>query len=49
MGKIGYWEHRAKSKYCTGSQCILDCVYYEENGRIEDEQIIEEFVEGTEI
>jgi hypothetical protein len=49
MEKLNYWEDRAGTKYCTGEQCIQECPYYEENGRIEDEQVIEEFLEGTEI
>ena len=34
MEKTDYWEDRAKVKYCTGQQCILDCPYYREDGRI---------------
>lgn len=49
MEKLDYWEDRAKTKYCTGQQCITDCPYYEENGRIEDVQIIEEFIDNIEI
>ncbi|HET6589196.1 MAG TPA: hypothetical protein VFG45_03420 [Candidatus Nitrosocosmicus sp.] len=49
MEKIDYWEDRAKTKYCTGQQCILDCPYYPEIGRIEDDQVIQEFLDITEI
>lgn len=47
--KLNYWEDRAKAKYCTGQQCILGCLFYEENGRIEDEQVVKEFIDGIEI
>ncbi len=49
MEKLDYWEDRANAKYCNGQQCIPDCLYYEENGRIEDDQVIREFVDSTEI
>ena len=49
MEKLDYWEDRVKAKYCTGYQCISDCPYYKENGRIEDEQVIHEFIESAEI
>ena len=49
MEKLDYWEDRAKMKYCNGHQCIPDCPYYEENGRIEDDQVIIEFIDSTEI
>jgi len=49
MEKVGYREYVAKSKYCDGHQCISDCPYYEENGRIEDEQVVKEFIDSTEI
>jgi hypothetical protein len=49
MEKLGYWEDRAKAKYCLGQQCIRDCPYFEVNGRIEDEQVILEFIDSTEI
>ena len=49
MEKIGYREYITKSKYCDGHQCIPDCPYYGENGRIEDEQVIKEFIDSTEI
>ncbi len=49
MEELDYWEDRARAKYCTEQQCIPDCLYYEENGRIEDEQVIEEFIHDTEI
>ncbi len=49
MEKLDYWEDKARAKYCTGQQCIPECPYYEVMGRIEDEQVIEEFVDGTRI
>ena len=49
MEKLDYWEDRAKAKYCIGYQCVSGCPYYEENGRIEDEQVISEFIDSTEI
>lgn len=49
MEKLGYWEDRARSKYCTGQHCIRDCPYYEVKGTIEDEQVIEEFIYDVEI
>lgn len=49
MEKLDYWEDRAKANYCTGHQRVLDCLYYEENGGIEDAQVIEEFTETAEI
>jgi hypothetical protein len=49
MEKLDYWRDRAKAKYCDGHQCIPDCPYFEENGRIEDEQVIKEFIQSTEI
>ena len=49
MERVGYWEYIARSKYCDGHQCIPDCPYYEENGRIEDEQVVNEFIDSTEI
>ncbi len=49
MEKLDYWEDRARSKYCNGEQCIPDCPYYEENGRIEDEQVVKEFIDSTQI
>jgi hypothetical protein len=49
MEKLDYWEYRARAEYCTGHQCISQCPYYEENGRIEDEQVIREFIDSTEI
>lgn len=47
--KLSYWADRCRAKYCTGLQCIPDCHFYEENGRIEDEQVVKEFIESTEI
>ena len=49
MERVGYWEYIAEEKYCDGHQCIPDCPYYAENGRIEDEQVIKEFIDSTEI
>lgn len=49
MERLGYWTDRANAKYCTGHQCIPDCLYYKEDGRIEDEQVNEEFIESTHI
>jgi hypothetical protein len=49
MEKLDYWKDRAKAKYCTGHQCIPDCPYYEENGRIEDEQVVKGFIDSTDI
>lgn len=49
MEKLDYWEDKAKAIYCTGYQCISDCPYYEENGRIENEQVVQEFIDSTEI
>lgn len=49
MEKLGHREDRAKAKYCTGQQCIPDCPYYDETGRIEDNQVSNEFVSSTEI
>ncbi len=49
MEKLDYSEDRARAKYCTGHQCIPDCPYYEENGIIKDEQVIEEIIDSTEI
>jgi hypothetical protein len=49
MEKTGYWEYIAKAKYCDGHQCISDCPYYAENGRIEDNQVIKDFVDSTDI
>lgn len=49
MGKLKYWKDRVNTEYCTGHQCIPECPYYEENGRIEDEQVVKEFIDSTEI
>ncbi|ALI34765.1 hypothetical protein NMY3_00553 [Candidatus Nitrosocosmicus oleophilus] len=49
MEKLAYWEDRAKSNYCNGEHCVPDCPFYEENGRIEDEQVVKEFIDNTEI
>lgn len=49
MEKLYSWEDRANAKYCTGFQCISDCPYFEENGRIEDDQVIEEFIDSVQI
>jgi hypothetical protein len=49
MEKLAYWEDRARAKYCTGYQCVPDCPYYEQNGRIEDEQVVKEFIDSSEI
>lgn len=49
MEKLNHWEDRAKAKYCNGQQCIPACPYYEENGRIEDDQVVKEFIDSTEI
>ena len=49
MEELDYWEDRGKAKYCNGQQCIPDCPYYEENGRIEDEQVIKEFIDNTDV
>jgi hypothetical protein len=49
MEKLNHYENRANAKFCTGQQCIPDCIYYEEIGRIEDKQVIEEFINSTEI
>jgi hypothetical protein len=49
MEKLNYWEDRANAKYCTGYQCVSGCPYYEENGRIEDERVVEEFIYSTKI
>jgi hypothetical protein len=49
MEKLNYWKDRARAKYCNGQQCIINCLYYKENGRIEDEQVIEEFIGSTTI
>jgi hypothetical protein len=46
MEKLDYWKDRAKAKYCTGQQCIPECPYYKENGRIEDEQVVKEFIDS---
>ena len=47
MEKLDYWKDRAKAKYCNGNQCIPNCPYYEENGRIEDDQVIDDFIKST--
>ena len=47
--KLGYWRDRTNARYCTGHQCIPECPYYTENGQIEDEQVIRECIESTEI
>jgi hypothetical protein len=49
MEKLDYWEDRANAKYCTGYHCIPDCPYYLENVRIEDEQVIDDFIQSTDI
>lgn len=49
MEKLDYWEDRANAKYCSGHQCIPDCTFYEENGRIEDGQVVKEFIDNTDI
>lgn len=49
MEKLDYWEDRANANYCTGHQCVPNCHYCGENGRIEDEQIVAEFIDSTEI
>lgn len=49
MEKLDFWRDRADAKYCTGYQCVPTCPYSGENGRIEDEQVMEEFLKGTEI
>lgn len=49
MENQDYWEDRARAKHCTGQQCVPDCPYYEENGRIEDEKVVKDFVNTVEI
>lgn len=49
MGKFEYWKDRVNIKYCTGHHCISGCPYYAENGRIEDEQVVKEFIDSTEV
>lgn len=49
MEKLDNWEDRAKANYCSGQQCIPNCPYYNENGRIEDDQVIKEFIDSIEI
>jgi hypothetical protein len=49
MEKLDYWVDRANAKYCTGQQCIPDCPFYESTGRIDDVQLVEEFLNSTEI
>jgi hypothetical protein len=49
MEKLHYWEDRAKANYCTGQQCVPDCPYYDERGKIEDEQVIADFLKEIEI
>ena len=49
MEKIQDWRERAKAEHCAGSECIIECPYYEGNGRIKGEQVIEEFIDRTEI
>ena len=46
MEKLHYWEDRTKAKYCTGYQCIPCCPYFNDNGRISDKQVIEEFIDS---
>jgi hypothetical protein len=49
MEKIDDWKKRAEYNYCNGDSCIADCPYYAKNGRIEDEQVISEFIDCTDI
>lgn len=49
MQKLGNWEDRTKAKFCTGQRCVPDCPFYEENGIISDQQIVDEFIGSTEI
>jgi hypothetical protein len=49
MEKLDYWEDRVKAKYCMGQQCIPDCPYYHEEERIQDEQVVNEFIDSAEI
>jgi|SoiMethySBSTD1v2_1073268.scaffolds.fasta_scaffold183710_3 hypothetical protein len=43
------WKDRVEAKYCTGQQCNSDYPYYKENGRIDDNQVIKEYIRSTEI
>ncbi len=36
-------------KYCTEYESIPDCPYYEKNDRIEDDRVIKQFIDSTEI
>jgi hypothetical protein len=49
MEKLNHWGDRARAKYCTGQQCVPDCPYYEENGIIDDEKVVKDFVNTIEI
>ena len=49
MENVCYQENRLKAKYCDEDQSIPDFPYYVENGRIENNQVIEEFIDSTEI
>jgi hypothetical protein len=49
MEKLDYWEDRANAIYCTGQQCTPDCPFYESNGGIDDEELVEEFIDSTNI
>jgi hypothetical protein len=49
MEKLDYSGDRANAKYCTGHQCVPDCPYCKENGRIEDEQVVKEFIDSIQI
>ena len=49
MEKLNDWKQRAEAKYCTGSKCIVDCAYYEENWEISDDQVVKEWIEDVDI
>lgn len=49
MEELSDWQRRANASFCTGTKCIRDCPYHDEIGRIEDDEIILEWIQDVEI
>jgi hypothetical protein len=49
MEELSDWKIRANASFCTGTKCIGECRYYSEIGRIEDVEVILEWIEDMEI
>jgi hypothetical protein len=43
------WKIRANANYCSGTKCVQECLYYKEKGRIEDDEVISEWIADVEI